>query len=106
MLRTYKYRRLVLTHKDRLLYFGAEIVFSLCEEFNVEVTIINQSEKPVSPFDECFDKLNTPAQDRFEEELARDVLEIITVFSARLYGNRSHKNHKLVERLQEAAEEL
>ena len=33
----------------------------------------------------------------FEEELAKDVLEIITVFSARLYGARSHKNKKLVE---------
>jgi predicted site-specific integrase-resolvase len=27
----------------------------------------------------------------FEEDLASDVLEIITVFSARLYGSRSHK---------------
>ena len=25
--------RLVLTHKDRLLRFGAEIVFAMCEEF-------------------------------------------------------------------------
>ena len=33
----------------------------------------------------------------FEEELAQDVLEIITVFPARLYGARSHKNKKLVE---------
>lgn len=82
--------RLVLTHKDRLLRFGSEIVFALCEEFNVEVTIINQSEKPI----------------RLEEELAGDVLEIITVFSARLYGSGSHKNRKLVEKLQEAAEEL
>ena len=90
--------RLVLTHKDRLLRFGSEIVFALCEEFNVEVTIINQSEKPISPFDE--------AQDRFEEELERDVLEIITVFSARLYGSRSYKNRKLIEKLQGAAKEL
>jgi len=29
--------------------------------------------------------------------LAQDVLEIITVFSARLYGSRSRKNQKLVE---------
>jgi len=82
--------RLVLTHKDRLLRFGSEIVFAVCEEFNVEVTIINQSEKPIS----------------FEEELAGDVLEIITVFSARMYGSRSHKNRKLVDKLREAAEEL
>jgi transposase len=35
----------------------------------------------------------------FEAELAQDVLEIITVFSARLYGSRSDTNRKLVESL-------
>jgi len=85
-----KVRRLVLTHKDRLLRFGAELVFALCEEFGVEVVMINQSEQELS----------------FEEELAQDVLEIITVFSARLYGSRSHKNRKLVQSLRQAAEEL
>jgi predicted site-specific integrase-resolvase len=65
-------------------------VFALCEEFGVEVVIINQSESPSS----------------FEEELVQDVLEIIAVFSARLYGSRSHKNRRLVKRLQEAAREL
>ena len=29
-----------------------------------------------------------------EEELTRDVLSIITVFSARLYGKMSHKNKR------------
>jgi putative resolvase len=75
-----KIRRLVLTHKDRLLRFGAELIFALCQACQVEVIIINQGDD-VS----------------FEEELAKDVLEIITVFSARLYGARSHKNKKLVE---------
>ena len=32
----------------------------------------------------------------FEEELTQDVLEIITVFSARMYGARSRKNKKLI----------
>lgn len=82
--------RLVLTHKDRLLRFGSELVFALCAEFGVEVVIINQSEQPVS----------------FEEELTKDVLEIIAVFSARLYGSRSHKNKQLVEKLRQAAESL
>ena len=77
--------RLVLTHKDRLLRFGAELIFSLCAARNIEVVIINQGEEP-----------------SFEEELAKDVLEIITVFSARLYGSRSHKNKHLMEKLQEA----
>lgn len=38
----------------------------------------------------------------FEEELAKDVLEIITVFSARLYGSRSNKNKKLLEEVNSA----
>src|SRR5579871_5287279 len=33
--------RLVITHKDRLLRFGAELVFALCEAREVEVVIIN-----------------------------------------------------------------
>ena len=73
-------KRLVITHKDRLLRFGAELIFTLCEIHHVEVVIINQGEDL-----------------SFEEDLAKDVLEIITVFSARLYGARSHKNKKLLE---------
>ena len=75
-----KIKRLVLTHKDRLLRFGAELIFTLCETRQVEVVIINQGDEA-----------------SFEEELAKDVLEIITVFSARLYGARSHKNKRLLE---------
>ncbi|WP_395145408.1 IS607 family transposase [Moraxella atlantae] len=79
--------RLVLTHKDRLLRFGAELIFALCEARNVEIVIINQGENL-----------------SFEEELAQDVLEIITVFSARLYGSRSKKNKKLLEAVKEVLE--
>ena len=75
-------RRLVLTHKDRLLRFGADLVFSLCELQGIEVIIIHQGEQP-----------------SFEEELATDVLEVITVFSARLYGARSHNSKRLIEAL-------
>ena len=32
--------RLVITHKDRLLRFGAELIFSICEMKNVEVVIV------------------------------------------------------------------
>ena len=35
----------------------------------------------------------------FEEEPANDGLEIITVFSARLYGSRSHKSKKILDAL-------
>lgn len=34
--------RLVITQKDRLLRFGAELVFAVCEAKNVEVVIINK----------------------------------------------------------------
>jgi putative resolvase len=81
--------RLVLTHKDRLLRFGSELIFSLCEQFGIEVVIINQTENST-----------------FEDDLVQDVLEIITVFSARLYGTRSRKNKKLLEALKEAAEKI
>ena len=80
--------RLVLTHKDRLLRFGAELVFSICEAKEVEVVILNQGEDT-----------------SFEEDLAKDVLEIITVFSARLYGSRSRKNQKLLEGVVKAVED-
>ena len=79
--------RLVITHKDRLLRFGAELVFAICEAKNVEVVILNQGEETT-----------------FEEDLAKDVLEIITVFSARLYGSRSRKNQKLIEGVRAAVE--
>ena len=80
-----KIERLVITHKDRLLRFGAELIFSVCEMKGVEVVIINKGEEA-----------------SFEEDLAKDVLEIITVFSARLYGSRSKKNQKLINGMKEA----
>lgn len=43
---------------------------------------------------------------QFEDDLATDVLEIITVFSVRLYGSRSHRNKILVEQLKLVAKEL
>ncbi len=85
-----KVGRLVLTHKDRLLRFGSELVFALCEHFGTEVIILNASE------DASFE----------EEELVQDVLEIITVFSARLYGSRSPKNKEVLDALKQAANEL
>jgi excisionase family DNA binding protein len=77
--------RLVLTNKDRLLRFGAELIFSICEIKRTEVVIINQSQEA-----------------RFEEELAKDVLEIITLFSARLYGSSSKKNQRLIDGMRKA----
>ena len=81
--------RLVITHKDRLLRFGAELIFAICEAKEVEVVIINKGEDTT-----------------FEEDLAKDVLEIITVFSARLYGARSHKNKKLIDGMKKVVDDI
>lgn len=81
--------RLVITHKDRLLRFGAELIFAICEAKGVEVLILNRGEDT-----------------SFEEDLARDVLEIITVFSARLYGARSRKSARMIDQIRSAAEEV
>ena len=72
--------RLVIANKDRLLRLGAELVFAVCEAKGVEVLIINQD-----------------VNSSFEDDLAMDVLEIATVFSARLYGGRSLKNQQLLD---------
>ena len=56
---------------------------------NVEVVIIKQGEEP-----------------SFEEDLEKDVLEILTVFSARLYGSRSSRSQKLIEGMKQAVSEL
>ena len=57
----------------------------LCEARDVDVVIINKGEE-VS----------------FEQELAQDVLGIITIFSARLYGSRSKKKQQLIEAVKKA----
>ena len=51
----------------------------------IEIVIIHKGEQP-----------------SFEEDLAKDVLEIIAVFSARLYGSRSKKNRQLMDALKDA----
>ena len=49
--------------------------------------------------------INKGEDSSFEEDLAKDVLEIITVFSARLYGARSRKNQKLIDKMKEAVDD-
>lgn len=74
---TQRVSRLVLTHKDRLLRFGSPLLFKLCQFFGTEVIILD-AEKNLS----------------FEQELVTDVIELMTVFTARMYGKRSHRNKK------------
>ncbi len=45
---TNQVERLVITHKDRLLRFGAELIFLMCDEFQTEVIIVNKSKEEQS----------------------------------------------------------
>ena len=69
---------LYLTHKDRLVRFGHELIFQACRWAGTDVIILDD-EQSVS----------------FEQELTQDVVTLMTVFSARLYGKRSHQNRRL-----------
>jgi putative resolvase len=62
------------------LRFGTELIIGIAKKFGTNIIFINHDEN-----------------ETFESTLAKDVLEIITVFSARLYGSRSHKNKKSIE---------
>lgn len=72
--------RIVINYKDRLVRFGFELIEHICEIYDVDIIILNQT-----------DEIS------FEEELVDDVLSIITVYSSKLYGKRSHKNKKIIE---------
>lgn len=71
--------RIVVNYKDRLIRFGFELIEQLCGIYNVRIEVINLTE----------DKT-------YEEELVEDVLSVITVFSAKLYGSKSHKSKKII----------
>ena len=69
-----KIARLVVTHEDRLLRFGVDFIRHLCQFVKTELKV-----------------LMLPPEKTFEEELAKDVITLMTVFCARLYGRRSRK---------------
>lgn len=89
MLQKNEVERLIITDKDRLLRFGSELIFSLCEGNNTEVIILNK-----------------PSSLEPEQEMVEDILSVITVFSARLYGRRSRRNLKAMKVLHEAQSKI
>ena len=67
-------QRVVVTHPDRLVRFGFELVRWLCTKFECELVVLN--DRKFSP----------------EQELLQDMLSIIHCFSSRLYGLRKYKS--------------
>jgi predicted site-specific integrase-resolvase len=70
---TQQIKTLIINHKDRLLRFGSELIFKLCDFYHINVIIENKTLT-------------------FEETLTHDVIELMTVFCAKLYGKKNHKN--------------
>ena len=60
----------------------------MCKHHNVSIEVINHTD----------DKT-------YEEELVEDVLSIITVFSSRLYGSRSHKTKRVIDEIKKIMNE-
>jgi predicted site-specific integrase-resolvase len=73
MIVTSRVRKIIVAHKDRLARFGFELIQFLCDMNDCELIVVNG------------DKFSP------EQEMIQDVLTILHVFSARLYGLRSYK---------------
>lgn len=71
--------KVVILYKDRLIRFGYELIEYMCEINGVELEVIDHSEKSK------------------EAELTDDLIQIITVFANRLYGQRSKKTKRLID---------
>ena len=71
--------RVVILYKDNLVRFGFEISEYLCQRNGVELEIIDHTEKTK------------------DEELKDDLIQIITVFANRLYGQGSKKTKRLID---------
>ena len=66
---------LTVLHEDRLLRFGVDLLRFICGRMKTELRVV-EKKTALS----------------FEEELAKDVITLMTVFCARLYGRRSRRN--------------
>lgn len=79
--------KVVVLHKDRLVRFGFEFVETIFGWFGTTIEVIEDNYK--SP----------------EDELVKDMISIITSFSSRLYGMRSHKTKKILKKVKEVMNE-
>lgn len=77
--------KIVILYKDRLVRFGYEMLEYLCTINDVEIEIIDNTE---------YSK---------EQELTDDLIQIITVFANRLYGQRSKKTKRIIDEVKQNA---
>ena len=65
--------KLLVTHKDRLMRFGFDLVHHIATENGCEIVVVNQ--ESLSP----------------QQEMVEDLMAIVHTFSCRLYGMRKYK---------------
>ncbi|WP_372365176.1 IS607 family transposase [Candidatus Uabimicrobium sp. HlEnr_7] len=70
-------KQVVVSYKDRLMRFATQILEQVCTAKNVELVVLN--ERP---------------EKKFEEVVVEDVLSVLTVYCAKIYGRRSHERRK------------
>ena len=78
-----KVEKVVVLYKDRLLRFGYELVEYIASLYDCTIEIIDTTEKIE------------------EQELVEDMIQILTVFSAKLQGKRANKVKKMIRELTE-----
>ena len=71
-----KIERVLIEYKDRIARFGYEYLWSIFRNLGIKVEIMENREK------------------KYEEELAEDIMKILTCYSARYYGARGGRKKK------------
>ena len=67
--------RIFVTYKERLTRFGFEYIETICNMKDVEIVVLQDKEEKT-----------------IEQELTEDIMMLLSSFSGKLYGLRSHKN--------------
>ena len=78
--------RIIVLYKDRLIRFGYDLIEYICKLNDTKIEIVDNS--TISK----------------EQELTEDLIQIITIFANRLYGERSKKTINLIKSVKENAD--
>ena len=78
-----KVNKVFIMYKDRLVRFGFELLENLFKRYGVDIEIINHQNNTM------------------EEELVTDLIQIMTVFSAKLNGKRKYNLNKFKKELED-----
>lgn len=77
-----KVNKVFIMYKDRLVRFGFELLENLFKRYGVDIEIINHQNNTM------------------EEELVTDLIQIMTIFSAKLNGKRKYNLNKFKKELE------